>query len=235
MKIKTIIVDDEQLAIDYLRVELQRHHADVEIVGEFLNPLLAQEFMLTNSIDLLFLDIEMPHINGISFLEKMGYVPFQVVFTTAFSQYALNAFKLKAVDYLLKPIDMADLGAALETVRQKIKTKNLPSRLVISDQNSLELLKLEKIMYCTADKNYTHIFLSDNSKKTISKNLGEFEKSLIPPKFLRIHQSHIVNVDFVVKIQKGDNFDILLENGTVLPISRQRRKEIMDILSSNLD
>lgn len=230
MKIKVVILDDEQLAIDYLRIDLQRHHPEVEIIAEFVQPTIAIEYVLNHSFDLLFLDIQMPGMSGVDFLQQLGNFKFQVVFTTAYSQYAIDAIKLKAVDYLLKPIDPVDLNLAIQRVKENLRTKINPEKIVISDQHSLEFISLDKIEYCMADKNYTYIYLKDKGKKTITKNLGEFEKLLNPEKFIRIHQSYLVNISSISKIMKGDNAEIVLESGAILPISRQKRKEVMDLL-----
>lgn len=228
--IKACIVDDETLAIAAIRVDLTRHCSQVEVVSEFKSPAQALEYLRTANIDLLFLDIEMPEMTGLELLDKLGNFNFDVVFTTAYSEYALQAFKLNAIDYLLKPVDTQEL---VNTVNRVIEKKKLaanipkPFKIALADANSLEFVAMDNIMYCIADKNYTTFYLQNGSKKLVSKNIGEYEKILDNSKFIRIHQSSIVNVNYVSKLIKGENGAAVMEDGCELSVSRAKRKDFL--------
>lgn len=228
--IKACIVDDETLAIAAIRVDLSRHCPSVEVQAEFKSPAQALEFLKTSTIDLLFLDIEMPEMTGLELLDKLGNFNFDVVFTTAYSEYALQAFKLNAIDYLLKPVDTQELVNTVNRVIEKKKlTANIPKpfKIALADANSLEFVAMDNIMYCIADKNYTTFYLQNGSKKLVSKNIGEYEKILDNSKFIRIHQSSIVNVNYVSKLIKGENGAAVMEDGCELSVSRAKRKDFL--------
>jgi len=237
MALRTLILDDESLAISSIRVDLERHCPEIIIVNAFQNPMDAVEYLKHNQIDLLFLDIEMPEMTGIAFLENLGKFNFEVVFTTAYAEYALTAYKLNVIDYLLKPVGLDELKRAISKVVEKklhIQAANPPQKIALSDSTGLEFVPLKQVMYCLADKNYTTFHLFGGKTKMVSKNIGEFEKTLSLANFVRIHQSSIVNVDFVSKLIKGETGSAIMEDGRELSISRSRRKEFWEALQNLL-
>jgi len=237
--LKACILDDENLAIASLRVDLERHCPFVKILATFNKPSEALLYLKNNEIDLLFLDIEMPVMNGIQFLEALGNINFDVIFTTAFQEYALQAIKLKAKDYLLKPIDSDELKNTIDnlikTYPSELKSPpKKPTKIALPDSSGIEFIELDSILYCLADKNYTTFFMIDNEKKVVSKNLGEFEKILDPTKFIRIHQSSIININFVKKVTKGENSSVIMKNGTELSVSRAKKNDFMGMMEQFL-
>ncbi len=239
MFLRTCILDDESLAISALKVDIERHCPQVKIQATFNSPTEALIYLKNNDIDLLFLDIEMPIMNGIQFLEALGHFNFDVIFTTAYQEYALQAIKLKAKDYLLKPIDADELKNAIDNLIKtyptelKIPSKK-PTKIALPDASGIEFVELDSIIYCLADKNYTTFFMLNNEKKVVSKNLGEFEKILDDSKFIRIHQSSIININFVKKITKGENASVIMKNGTELSVSRAKKNDFMELLEQFL-
>lgn len=232
VKLKACIVDDESLAIAALRIDILKNCPELETVAWFQNPEEAYAFLKKNTVDILFLDIEMPEMTGIELLEKLGNFHFDVVFTTAYSEYALKAIKLHASDYLLKPIDANELTVSVNQINSKRRQQNQHSlvKIALADLNGIEIVDIDKIHYCLADKNYTTFYLSDHRKIMVSKNIGEYEKLLDPSKFFRIHQSSIVNIFHVSKILKGDNGGVIMNDGKELSISRANRKEFIETI-----
>ena len=232
VKLKACIVDDESLAIAALKVDLIENCPEVEHVSGFQNPYDALDFLTQNPVDILFLDIEMPELSGIELLEQLGNFQFDVVFTTAYSEYALKAIKLHASDYLLEPFDAKELKKSVYEIysRRSAQKQNKVVKIALTDINGIEIVDIDKISYCLADKNYTTFCLADNRKIVVSKNIGEFEKLLDPSKFFRIHQSSIVNIYKVSKILKGDNGGVIMEDGTELSISRANRKDFIETI-----
>lgn len=232
VKLKACIVDDESLAIAALKVDLIKNCPETEPVAGFQNPHEALDFLKQNKVDILFLDIEMPELSGIQLLEQLGNFTFDVVFTTAYSEYALEAIKLHASDYLLKPIDAKELKKSVNEIylRRMAHKQNKLIKIALTDINGIEIVDIDKISYCLADKNYTTFCLTDNRKIVVSKNIGEYEKLLDPSKFFRIHQSSIVNIFQVSKILKGENGGVIMTDGTELSISRANRKDFIETI-----
>ncbi len=229
MILKACILDDEALAIAALKVDLERHFPEIELVATFQSPTKALEFVKKENIDLLFLDIDMPEMNGLTFLETLGNFTFDVVFTTAYDAYALAAFKLKATDYLLKPIDVEELGKTVGniTAKKKLLSKEKPLKIALTDSSGIEFIALQQIMYCMADKNYTTFYIAGGAKKIVSKNLGEYEKILDTTTYVRIHQSSIININYVNKLTKGENCSVIMQDGNELSVSRAKKNDLI--------
>lgn len=238
MAVKVCIIDDESLAIDSLRIDLERHCPEIEIVQTFQSPTKALEFVKNQKIDILFLDIDMPIMNGLQFVEQLGNFNFDVIFTTAYDQYALSAIKLKATDYLLKPVSIDDLKNAILPIISKLKLNNntnkKPQKIALSDSTGIEFIAIEQIMYCVADKNYTTFYLLNGNKKLVSKNIGEYEKLLDADNFLRIHQSSIININYINKLTKGENASVIMQDGNELSVSRAKKSELFESLQKLL-
>ncbi|NUM32751.1 MAG: response regulator transcription factor [Bacteroidetes bacterium] len=232
LKLKACIVDDEILAIAALKVDIINNCTDLDIVGCFQNPTEAYDFLKVNKVDVLFLDIEMPVLSGIELLEKIGNFQFDVVFITAYSEYALKAIKLHAWDYLLKPVDAEELKKSVSEIskRREMQKHSSISKIALADVNSIEIVDIDNISYCLADKNYTTFYLKNSRKITVSKNIGEYHKLLDHEKFFRIHQSVIVNIYHISKILKGDIGGVIMNDGNELGISRAHKKEFLEVM-----
>ena len=196
--------------------------------------------------DLVMLDIRMQDGTGFDLLKEIGSLTFQLIFTTAYDEYAVKAFKFSAVDYLLKPIDIEELEAAIERVKTNIAkqekkhdyqslVKNLlefnsaDPRITISTDSSLEMLRASNIVRLEADGSYTLFLMSDGRKILSSKSLKYYEEMMEEYLFLRIHKSHIVNLSYVMRFLKSDGGSVELSNGDKVPISRRRRDAFMEI------
>ena len=242
---KAVIIDDEMGSIQSLLWELENFKELVTVVKHFLSPKEAIPYLNAHkNIDILFLDIEMPEINGFELLRQVHSIDFNVIFTTAYDEYVLKALKINAIDYLLKPVDEEDLGEALSKVKSNVgmefydKLKALfdnmnqhnskIQKVVFPVVDGLEFFKVEEIVRCQSDSNYTHIHLVDGKKIVLSKTLTEVEDYLSTYNFVRIHHSHLINPIYLKKYNRGKAGSIILEDGTPLPVSRSRKNDFLD-------
>lgn len=242
--IKCVIVDDEINAVKNLALDLSELSPEVDLIGQFSCPLLATEFLKNNAVDLLFLDVEMPHLNGIQFLSQFPQPKFHTVFTTAYSEYAIEAIKKNAFDYLMKPIEMEELTLCISRFQQKIRETNLQQRdpsqagddwgktstkIKIFTEGKILFLDASEILYCKAEGSYTIIYCSARNQITVSKNMKTVSSWLSSSVFLRVHHSYIVNRQKIKEFHRQENYLILEDNSSV-PVSRQKKNEILNLL-----
>jgi two-component system LytT family response regulator len=248
--IRAAIIDDEIKSAKTLRALLESYCPEVEIVYMAHHPEQAIEILNTEQQpDVVFLDIEMPEMNGFQLLERLGKVTFDVIFTTAYDQFALQAFKTNAISYLLKPVDAEELTAAVQKVKNHIKSDTLTrlsyveemltelkkgnqsSRLAVHTSEGVIFLDTEKIIRMEADSNYTHIYVAGNRKITSAKTLKEYEDLLSTKPFFRIHHAHLVNLRHVEKYIKGEGGYVVTSDQTTLEVSRRRKSELLEAFS----
>ena len=243
--IKAVIIDDEPKAIQGLTWELSNFENDLEVVATFTEPEKALSYLKESKIDCLFLDIEMPTMDGFQFLEKLETKDFAVVITTAYNEYAITALKKEAVDYLLKPIDTDDLAETIKKIKKhnakgfsadkfedillKFNNKLDDKKITINTDGKLVFLEPKDISYAESDGNYTTLYLSDTKKIVVTKKLKEIDELLPTDHFFRIHNSYIVNLDKIKEYLKNDGY-VILENGAKIPVSRQRKSDFLDII-----
>jgi two-component system, LytTR family, response regulator len=246
--IKAIIVDDEINSIKSLKWEIENFCKDVEVCDSFINPVEAISAINYLKPDCVFLDIEMPEMDGFQMLKFLKYREFDLIITTAFDNYAIKAFKENAIDYLLKPIDADDLVKSVS----KIKTNKENSRLGIELKKVLESFSPNKtlnkialplvgkiiyvnpndIIYCKADGNYTKIFLIENRKEMLSKKLKFIEEHIHHRNFFRTHNSYLVNIHHIKEFVKTDGQYLVLENNTTIPVSRTKKDALLHLLNN---
>lgn len=248
MKLRTIIIDDEPASAAALAWELEPLGGQIELVATFNAPQEALEKLPALRPDLVFLDIQMPALNGFELLRRLPTdLEFEVVFTTAFDQYALDAFKTAAADYLLKPVDETELRRAVERVQERLArpaSQQQMERLfeLLKKQNpafpvlalptleGLEFLEVEEIMHCESSSNYTYIYTAQGERLLISKTLKEIEAVLSEHlHFFRVHHSHLVNMKFARRFIKGKNGELVLKNGKIVPVARSRKEELFGL------
>lgn len=244
--IKVVLIDDEKNALEMLEWQLQTYCPQVEIVALANTADKGIEAIQRHMPPLIFLDIEMPKKNGFEVLQAFASPSFDVIFTTAYDQFALKAFRFAALDYLLKPIDAGDLVNALKRYERKVQGSfkqqldilmqqyqhpgTPPEKISFATQQAVHFVKPETIRYGESDGNYTTLFFLDNTKLMVSKTLKEVEEVLVPYQFLRIHNSFLINLKHVSRYIKGDGGSIEMVGGAQLPISRQRKDAVMQIL-----
>ena len=240
---KAIIIDDEKRARVSLSLLLQEYCPQVTIVAECENLPEGVKAIRKHQPDIVLLDIEMPGHSGLELLDFFdeNEVNFSIIFTTAYNEYALKAFKFSAVDYLLKPIIPEELEEAVERVaKQKQRFENFRAfkenlqqetltKIAVPSGNTLLFLETNKIMYIKGEGAYSEVFCNDRTKQLISRNLKNFEDILCSDsRFLRIHKSYIVNFNFVVAFNKSDGGSIELENKAQIPVSPDKAQQILD-------
>lgn len=236
--IKAIILDDEKHSVATLAWKLEKFCPDVTVVKQFTDPVEALEYLNNHPPDLLFLDIEMPRLNGFEVLEELGdQLSFDVVFTTAYDEFGIRAVKANALDYLLKPVQNQELKAAIEKYKKKRgnnmkvlfsnQAEKKQHKIALATKERIEFVLPEEIVSCQSDSNYTLIFLTDNRKKIISRTLKDVEEWLSPYGFFRVHHSHLVNLQHIKEFVRADGGYLLLSNGASLPVSRNRKDELL--------
>lgn len=247
---KIIIIDDEMHCTKVLASLIEKIHSDYTITGIFTNPVEGLEFIKNNPPDLLFLDIEMPNLNGFALLDNLFPINFDVIFTTAYDQYAIKAFRYSAINYLLKPITEKNIVKALsnwEKRRNKTsdkqwelfqkyidKTDNECSQIALPTGIGYQIVEIDNIVRCQSDSNYTHVFCKDHNKVLISRTLKEIDELLSEHGFVRVHQSHLINPRYVKGILKHDGGSLVMHDDVEVPVSRQKTKQVNHILKTML-
>ena len=244
--IRSVIIDDEQNCIDSLAFDLEKHCPNVEILETCTSPKQGLVTIRKQKPDLVFLDVQMPWMNGFEMLEIIEEINFSIIFTTAFDQFAAKAFRLSAIDYLLKPIDINDLKEAVKKASEKIAHKtgaanidnllhniNKPEnkqRIAFAGRDGYEFIEIEKIIFAQAEGAYTHVFLNNKRKLVISTTLSDIEEMLPVEHFQRIHHSTLVNLLHVTHFYKSDGGYIVLDNGEKLIVSKSKKESLMERL-----
>lgn len=244
---KAIIIDDEPDCVRLLALQLKMYCPQVEIVGEYTSSEEGLRGIKRLMPDLVFLDIEMPKLNGFQLLETIGEIDFAVVFVTAYDKFAVKAFKFSAIDYLLKPTDAKDLQVAVQKVerRQRVDTRQLdllkqhlhasvfpskpfPEKIALPHQDGVVFVELKNILYCEADDNYTRFFLVNGHKHLISKTLREIQETLEERNFLRISRQHLINLDHIAKFMKGEGSYVVMTDGQSLTVARSQKEKLIE-------
>lgn len=247
-KIDALIIDDSLQARKLLRLMLHELAPEINVLAEAENVNEGLDLISKYNPDVVFLDIEMPGKSGIHLAEELlkNKVDCNVVFTTAYNTYAINAFRLSAIDYLLKPINEKQLLEAVQKIkdtkqlkyakdRLRVLTENLKPTtenvLCIPVQNGFEYIPVKQIEYMEADGSYVHVFLIDKKQKTVSKNLKYFEQALEQfPNFVRVHRSSIINMDYMASYSKSGRGTIILKSGKEVDLARDRKADFLALL-----
>jgi two-component system LytT family response regulator len=241
---KVLIVDDEISAIASIETALKEYCDNIEIVGTATSAKEGIACVRSTSPDLVFLDIQMPHMSGIEMLEAIGDVrPFEVVFVTAFNEYAVKAFKLCALDYLLKPINIIELINSVKKInsrkniystQERVQTLRaaMNGKLAIPVSNGIEFIDVDEIIRVRAEGSYTSIFCINSKPKLVSKNLREIEDALEGYGFFRTHKSHLVNLKYIKKyLPVKDGGTIEMTDGSVIDLARSHKVELTGLLT----
>ncbi len=242
--IKAILVDDEARGRKTIEVLLQQHFPEIEIVGQGENVKTGLELIEKMEPQLVFLDIEMPDGSGFDLLRKIADYNFEVIFTTAFDEYALEAFRFSAIGYLQKPVSAKEFQQTVQKAVELIKLRHgsregqittllenysNPSRmskLILPDMEGFHVLPITDIVYLEGDRNYSKVFLTNKETLFSSYNLGWYEKALMDKGFFRISRSHIINISHVSRVSKQDGGSVIMSNDVQLPISPTKKEEL---------
>lgn len=244
--LKIIIVDDERRGAETLKLLLKEHCPDVQLLDIAYSAEEGVKKIGALTPDLVFLDISMPFGDGFSMLDKISVINFEIIFTTAYSEHAIRAFKRNAIDYLLKPVKPAELVAAVKKCSEKLsqsahlhKLRNQLSffkealvihKIPIHTQTEMLLINMEDIIRFEADGNYTLIYLENGKKITSTQSLAEYERNLPEGIFLRIHKKNLINRSHVNTFKKGEGLIIMID-GSVLEVSRLKKAYVLSVLT----
>jgi len=247
--IRGIIVEDERHSRETLRGMLDRYCKNVEVIAEADSYRSGLKEIREHNPDVVFLDIQMPDGSGFRMLEELDKIDFEIIFTTAFDQFAIKAIKYSALDYLLKPLDPEELVRALKKVETKLSHQKVnqniqvlldnikardadPHKIILSTSEKIHIIETDQIIRCESDNYYTNFFLADGKKILISKTLKENEQLLSDHNFIRPHKSHLVNVKFIKGFLKYDGGYIEMTDGSRIPVSRRKREKIIEIITN---
>lgn len=244
--IRAVILDDEEHCTKTIEILLKELCPQVEIDAVFNLPIEAIQYLAHKKIDVLFLDIEMPFINGFELLNRLEPIDFKVVFTTAYDKFAIKAFKYSAFDYLLKPIDEAELVSTVNLLEKNFqgnqqldllmsminnKTRKV-DKIALPSNEGLEFVLIHEIVRCESDSNYTRLILINSKVLLVSRTLKEMTDLLVEFGFVRIHNSHLINPDHIKKYIKSGGGYLILHDGLEVPISRQKKDKVLSLLNS---
>jgi two-component system, LytTR family, response regulator len=249
--IRTIIVDDEAHNVENIKSIMASHHPEVAVVSTAASADEGISEIVKHHPDLVFLDIQMPEKSGFDMLMAFPEITFEIIFITAYDHYGIRAIKFSALDYLLKPVDLAELKKAINKARVKIASKlhnkkieNLLDyiktgqkgfpKIALPTQHEIRYVRVDEIIRCEASNNYTTFFTQSDEEILVCKTLKDFAELLLPYGFKRTHQSHLANLHYVKSYLREDGGALLMQDGSKVPISRQNREIVKDALNSNL-
>lgn len=244
---KALIIDDENRTRDLIAKMINSFGFDIEAIPAGENVQSGIKAIDEYNPDIVFLDIQMPDGTGFDVLKSVKNKNFEVIFITAHEEFAIKAIKFSALDYLLKPIDPEELKAAVEKAIKAVDNKkeesqfealqyniqpNQKRRLVLKTQESVYVVELDEIIRCEADRNYTSFFLVGGKKILVSKTLKEYETLLSSHNFLRVQQSHLINLDYVDRYDKGSGGSVVMKDGSEVPLSPAKREIFFKIIEN---
>ncbi|WP_299161920.1 LytTR family DNA-binding domain-containing protein [uncultured Tenacibaculum sp.] len=240
-----IIVDDMPSALEMLQNDINKQHTEIEIIGTAKSVVEASKLLRKQQPDILFLDIMLGDGTGFDVLEIHPDLSSKIIFVTASDEYAIKAFKFAAIDYVLKPYSSEDLSNAinkaksqikpdkeqLTVLQQSIKQPNLhPKKISLNTSDKIVVVNLNDIIRCKSDNNYTEFFMNDGQKILVGKTLKYFADMLKELDFLRVHQSHLINLQYIKEFIKSDGGYLVLKNKTTIPVSVRKKNEVIAIL-----
>ena len=241
--LKAIIIDDEPYCCEILAAMLETDCPEVNVVTISNNGADALKAIHQFSPDIVFLDVEMPKMNGFEMLEQLHSINFHLIFTTSYDQYALKAIRFSAIDYLLKPVDREELKNAVNKVRQRIQTplpqqleilmqkirqpSNPVNKIALPTMEGLQMIPIENIVSCESDDNYTNIKLKGKRKLLVTRSLKEMEESLEQHSFIRVHRSYLVNLNEIEKYIKGEGGYLVMSDGTTIDVARNKKEVLL--------
>ncbi len=241
---RSVVIDDEPKARQYLINLLKSHFNEIEVVGEAEGVDSGVKLIETLKPDLLFLDVQMQDGTGFDLLSKIDRSNLNVIFVSAHDYFAITAIKFSAVDYLVKPVDVEELHKAIEKIKQQkslsevrqkldllLNNINRIEKIALPSMSGIEFVKLDQVVRCEAESNYTAFYLNNGEKIIVSKTLKDYEEILCSKGFFRIHKSVIINMAYLKKYVKGDGGTVILEDGTEIAVSRRRKDDFLEALS----
>ncbi len=247
-QLKAILVDDERSSLQNLQQKLTEFCPDVKIIAITERPEEAIELIQRENPDVVFLDIEMPRMNGLRMLEHLKEYTGEIIFTTAYNHYAVEAIRISAFDYLLKPVSIAELQEAvdrlikfrrpdtrekLDVLRQSLSdTRSQDDKIAVPTQEGLDFIRIKDIVHIESSANYSRIYFLDGKAILVTRLLKDFEDMLTPYRFYRVHNSHLINLQYIRKYIRGDGGQVILQNGDTIDVARRKKDEFLKLISN---
>ena len=243
--LRAVLIDDDESNLSGLSEKLRNHCHQIEIIALCDNAQDGITAIESQHPDVVFLDIEMPVMNGFVMLQQLVYKNFELIFVTAYDNYAIKAIRYSALDYLVKPVELEELKSAVSKAEANRSNrpadsqielllewlqKKRPMRISIPTAEGLQFINLEDIVYLEASNNYTNIYLSTRQKFLVSRTLKDLEEILPPETFLRIHHSNIINKCFVERYIRGEGGQVVMRNGNVLDVSKRKKAAFLQAI-----
>ncbi len=239
--LKAILIDDEPDCVRLLAHELATHCPRVQVIGQTTNSEDGLRLIQVMQPDVVFLDIEMPRMNGFQLLEKLGDISFGLIFVTAYNEFAVKAFRFSALDYLLKPIDTRDLQEAIRKaerqqriddrqialLRNQLHTHQLADKIAVPHQQGVIFLPVAEIIYCESDSNYTKVIATQNRHYLLVRTLREVQTVLEERNFLRVHRQYVINLDHIKLFMKGEGAYLVMSNEVSIPVARNQKEKLV--------
>jgi two-component system, LytTR family, response regulator len=245
-KINAILIDDELNSLQNLQQKLAGFCPDINIIAISQKPEEGILLIKQHQPDVVFLDIEMPRMSGFRMLEEVGEYDFDIIFTTAYNHYSIDAIRISAFDYLVKPIGIEDLQHVVERLhktrnkqtKEKIDilkrslsdNRSQEDKIAISTSEGIEFVPIKNILHIESKSNYSKIYLPENKTILVTKILKDFEEMLLPYNFYRVHNSHLINLNYIKKYIRSEGGHVMLQDGTVIDISRRKKEEFLKMI-----
>jgi two-component system LytT family response regulator len=246
--LKAIIVDDERSSLQNLQQKLAEFCPDIAVIATAEKPEDAILLIHQHKPDVIFLDIEMPRMNGFRMLDELGDYDFEIIFITAYNHYAVDAIRISAFDYLMKPVAIHELQSAvsrlashrlgktkdkLDVLKNSLASgKTQEEKIAIPTSEGLEFIPIKTIMHIESSSNYCKIFFTNGKSLLVTKLLKDFEDMLVPYNFYRVHNSHLINLAYIKKYIRGEGGQVIMENGTVVDVARRKKEEFLKLISN---
>jgi two-component system LytT family response regulator len=243
--IKAILIDDEKHCRETLSIQLERYCPQLQLLAQCASAAEGLGAIAKYKPEVVFLDVEMPGMNGFEMLQQLSPLAFEVIFTTGYDAYAIKAIRFSALDYLLKPIDKEELRKAVAKLHQKTDHKLTEQldilleklgnkqaslqKIALPTGDGFELVPLENILHCASDSNYTHIVFKNGKKLLVSRTLKEIEELLEGHPFLRVHHSHLVNLNEITRYIRGEGGYVVMSDNTSIAVSRSRKDALLKV------
>ncbi len=246
--LKAVLIDDELNSLQNLQFKIREYCPNIKVVAQTQNPEEGIRLIQQHKPDVIFLDIEMPRMSGFKMLEQIPDVDFEVIFITAYNHYAINAIRISAFDYLVKPVAIEDLQQTTERLgstnikktreRAELLKQNLANpksqedHIAIPTNDGLEFIQIKQIIRIESSSNYSRIVLQNNQHLLVTRQLKDFEELLQDYRFYRVHHSHLVNLNFIAKYVRGDGGQITMRNGDIIDVSRRKKEVFLKLIGA---